>query len=856
MMNEKTINEQYAYIRTLLEEKRLKEALMQLESLLWQCPDWDLRTRLEQLQTSYKYMLEYMKQGANDPERWNLYQKMVSDTWGIADQSRLLILDNASSRYYHEVRRTPKSPDLSNYGLKTILHILESFNDDLAVSGLLSDEKMDEVLKRHEDTLKFMFIRTWTNSAWTPEDEEDAKAMLASELLPGDDLCLFVSALTLSLMECFDLRKIMWLLDAYEHPNVNVSQRALVGAMIIFHIYRSRLTFYPELIKRVDLMEEIPSFREDVARIYRQMLLCQETEKIDKKMREEIIPEMLKNVSSMKNMRFGFEESDEENNDMNPDWEDAFEKSGLGDKLREMNELQLEGADVYMSTFAALKNYPFFREVHNWFYPFSKQQSNVLKAMKQAGNQGGSLLDLILQSGFFSNSDKYSLFFTIHQLPQSQQDMMLSQLNEQQVAELAEKSNVETMKKFNERPGTVSNQYLHDLYRFFKLSVRKSEFRDIFKEKLDLHHVPALDNILHWEDVLFPIADFYLSKERWDEAIEIYEELETIGGFEGESAEYYQKFGYALQKRKKYAEAIQAYLKADTLKPDNIWNNRHLAICYRLNRNYQVAITYYKKVEEAAKILDLSHLLDRKPKAMSGGQRQRVALGRAIVRNPQVFLLDEPLSNLDAKLRAQMRTEISKLHKKLGTTFIYVTHDQTEAMTMGDRIVVMKDGIIQQVDTPQALYEKPGNKFVAGFLGSPQMNFIDAVLKKSNDYYVEFGSESASGKKFQIAIPAAKCDPKLAEYVNKPVVLGIRPESLHDDEMYLSNAKTGVIECDVEITEMMGAETYLYLLCEGVPMTARVDPRSTAKPGDHIKIALDPNKIHLFDKDTEETIIN
>ena len=145
-MNEKTINEQYAYIRTLLEEKRLKEALMQLESLLWQCPDWDLRTRLEQLQTSYKYMLEYMKQGANDPDRWNLYQKMVADTWGIADQSRLLILDNASSRYYHEVRRTPKSPDLSNYGLKTILHILESFNDDLAVSGLLSDEKMDEVL--------------------------------------------------------------------------------------------------------------------------------------------------------------------------------------------------------------------------------------------------------------------------------------------------------------------------------------------------------------------------------------------------------------------------------------------------------------------------------------------------------------------------------------------------------------------------------------------------------------------------------------------------------------------------------------------------------------------------------------
>ena len=593
-MNEKTINEQYAYIRTLLEEKRLKEALMQLESLLWQCPDWDLRTRLEQLQTSYKYMLEYMKQGANDPERWNLYQKMVSDTWGIADQSRLLILDNASSRYYHEVRRTPKSPDLSNYGLKTILHILESFNDDLAVSGLLSDEKMDEVLKRHEDTLKFMFIRTWTNSAWTPEDEEDAKAMLASELLPGDDLCLFVSALTLSLMECFDLRKIMWLLDAYEHPNVNVSQRALVGAMIIFHIYRSRLTFYPELIKRVDLMEEIPSFREDVARIYRQMLLCQETEKIDKKMREEIIPEMLKNVSSMKNMRFGFEESDEENNDMNPDWEDAFEKSGLGDKLREMNELQLEGADVYMSTFAALKNYPFFREVHNWFYPFSKQQSNVLKAMKQAGNQGGSLLDLILQSGFFSNSDKYSLFFTIHQLPQSQQDMMLSQLNEQQVAELAEKSNVETMKKFNERPGTVSNQYLHDLYRFFKLYPGHLDFDDIFTSALDFHNLPILQPYVSDEESLTTIAEYYLRKNYFLDALTIYNRLSDANQ---ESDILFQKIGYCKQMNGDIQGALEAYLHADLINPDSKWVIRRIAGCYRTLKQPEEALKYYHRYE-------------------------------------------------------------------------------------------------------------------------------------------------------------------------------------------------------------------------------------------------------------------
>ncbi len=259
-----------------------------------------------------------------------------------------------------------------------------------------------------------------------------------------------------------------------------------------------------------------------------------------------------------------------------------------------------------------------------------------------------------------------------------------------------------------------------------------------------------------------------------------------------------------------------------------------------------------RKVKEAAKILDLTHLLDRKPKAMSGGQRQRVALGRAIVRSPQVFLLDEPLSNLDAKLRAQMRTEIAKLHKKLGTTFIYVTHDQTEAMTMGDRIVVMNNQVIQQIDTPQALYERPCNKFVAGFLGSPQMNFVDAVLRKNGSkYVVEFGA-----KKNEIELPESKVVADLANYVNKEVIMGIRPESVHDEEMYLSNATTGIIECDVEITEMMGAETFLYLNCDGVPLTARVSPRSTAKPQDRIKVALDPNKVHLFDKDTEEKIIN
>ena len=258
-----------------------------------------------------------------------------------------------------------------------------------------------------------------------------------------------------------------------------------------------------------------------------------------------------------------------------------------------------------------------------------------------------------------------------------------------------------------------------------------------------------------------------------------------------------------------------------------------------------------RRVEEAAEILGITHLLDRKPKAMSGGQKQRVALGRAIVRNPKVFLLDEPLSNLDAKLRATMRTELTKIHKKVGTTFVYVTHDQVEAMTMATRIVVMKDGFIQQVDTPQNLYDKPVNMFVAGFIGTPQMNFINAVLeKKDEDVYVSFEGHS-------LKLPVEKAnDPAIAEYIGKEVVAGIRPECIHDEPIYLSSMSENVIEVDVDVTELMGAEIYLYLSVGEQNMTARVSSRSQARAGDKVSVAVEAGRIHLFDKDTQKYIIH
>ena len=260
-----------------------------------------------------------------------------------------------------------------------------------------------------------------------------------------------------------------------------------------------------------------------------------------------------------------------------------------------------------------------------------------------------------------------------------------------------------------------------------------------------------------------------------------------------------------------------------------------------------------RRVREAAKILDIDQCLDRKPKALSGGQRQRVAMGRAIVREPKVFLMDEPLSNLDAKLRVQMRTEISKMHHRLQTTFIYVTHDQIEAMTLGTRIVVLKDGVIQQVDTPANLYSKPQNLFVAGFIGSPQMNMIEAkAVKKGDDVVLAFGS-------VEVKLPKDKAEKIVAGgYIGKEVIMGIRPEHICEPSTLFEEQKPYFVTATatVEVVEMLGAEKNFFMICEGNNITGRFDTSCTAGPDDTVQIAIDIRKIHVFDPETQVTITN
>jgi multiple sugar transport system ATP-binding protein len=254
-----------------------------------------------------------------------------------------------------------------------------------------------------------------------------------------------------------------------------------------------------------------------------------------------------------------------------------------------------------------------------------------------------------------------------------------------------------------------------------------------------------------------------------------------------------------------------------------------------------------RRVENAAKILGIENLLDRKPRQLSGGQRQRVAVGRAIVREPKVFLFDEPLSNLDAKLRVETRANISKLHQQLQTTFIYVTHDQVEAMTMASRIAVINKGILQQIDTPQNLYDRPDNLFVAGFIGSPAMNFFPATLRR------EDGKLFVDGGTFSLLIPENRANTYNA-YIGKSVIFGIRPEDVHNPNYAPPGIIAHPVEASVDVTELMGNEIFVYLKNGEHAFVARVDPRSRYHMGDKIQVVFNMDNMHIFDRDTEKAI--
>lgn len=367
----------------LLDQYRLKEALSQMTGYATHTSDWQLKNELEALQTSYDLMLQYTSKGMKDPNKVEIYHKMLRTAYELADRIHIAVQATQNYGAYYDTMRTfVQSPPHSYAELQMQL---EAYTEDMATAPLIytteakRNEEMDAMRKRHETAVDELFEKIWVSTRWSESEYAEAQTLFNSLLIQVNDLSIMVSAVTMSLLQIFDIRKFMFLLNAYTHQDTMLNQRAIAGIALTCYYYEKRILQYPEAVSRINELNENAEFIKNLHHIQIQLLQSsRETRKIDKKMREEIIPEMMKNVTIMRNMKYGFEENIDED-DRNPDWEKAFEESGLGNKIREMNELQLEGADVYMSTFAQLKSYPFFQNPHNWFYPFDMQHSSIIR---------------------------------------------------------------------------------------------------------------------------------------------------------------------------------------------------------------------------------------------------------------------------------------------------------------------------------------------------------------------------------------------------------------------------------------------------------------------------------------------
>ncbi len=601
MIDQKLVHEVYGQIANHLENKNLKEALDQLGQFIKNTPEWNLHSEFEDIKTAYHYMLQYYRQNINDPQRTLLHNELIRKLHILNDKMLFSLNSTVSTQYYYHCFREQKrhSRTWAEYQL-----MLESFTEDSAVAQLLhTDTEQEKALQdlrtRHEQTITELFKKAWTSPVWDLETASSVRNILQSVLIQPNDLALLVSAVTLGALEVYDARKILFLMDAYEHAEVLVSQRALIGIVILGLHYSidnqpSRLEQDTEIMARLSLLNDNPNFLRNITDVQIQLLRTRETEKADKKMREEIIPEVMKKTDMLRNAKLGLEELEEDllSNDMNPEWE-QFNESNLGNKLKEIGDMKLEGIDVYMSTFSQLKTYPFFREIGNWFYPFDPYHSMVAQCMSENERKNNLLIQSILNSSFFCNSDKYSFFFTLNQIPATQRETYMSHLNEQASEEL--QSSLAKQQPEILRRDVVSRQYIQDLYRFYKVFSYRHEFQDIFKESLNLYNCPLLKESISNQGQQKQIAEYLFQKNYYTEASHLYEELTVLNIVETET---FQKLGFCYQKMKIYHKAIKAYRQADIQQPDNIWTNRHLAQCYRLSKEPDKAIAYYEKVEE------------------------------------------------------------------------------------------------------------------------------------------------------------------------------------------------------------------------------------------------------------------
>jgi tetratricopeptide (TPR) repeat protein len=578
-MKPQEINQAYSRIIGSLDNKELKSAFDSLQELISANREYAAQDKLNELQNTYKYMLRYRIEGVQDPMQHQIYRNLQISVYELADGLRRSLLGDISSLSYYACRRKLQmSPPVSFGELHSRLSAHYRTND----------------LPQYEATLALLFNRIWVSDVLSPDDYVAIKEITEDASLPHTTGCQVASALTMGLLAAFDKEKLMLLFDAaHSKMRKEIRIRALIGVLLTLYLYKSRTALYPQIGNRLDALAEEAGFTRILRTIILRFILARETEKITRKWEDEIIPEMIKlNPKLIRSIR-----EEELNLDpaegTNPEWENILPDSPLGKKMEEISELQQEGADVMHSTFIHLKHFPFFQNVCNWFMPFTPEHSLLNMRNLPDDKRKKDAMTTLTLSPSMCNSDKYSLYLSIMQMPKQIRKKLMEQvcglahdMQEQRRGELNDKQR---------QTETIAGQYIKDLYRFFKLYPQHLDFEDIFVLPLDFHNLPALQPYLSDEESLTVIADYYLQKNYFDDALIIYTRLSET---RPDSDTLFQKTGYCKQMKGDSGGALEAYLHAHLLNAESIWLIRRIAGCYRALKQPKEALAYYRQYEE------------------------------------------------------------------------------------------------------------------------------------------------------------------------------------------------------------------------------------------------------------------
>ena len=570
-----------------LEQKRLKDVFDKVNFLLSNISNWQLNEKLSEWQDNYKRMLLYLSEGVNDPAQEKIYMDLLRSVYRLTDQTIIEIKTYQLSSYPYELRRSSSLYISSE-------QLIDSMNDlvgKFTLIELLEDEekkrKNQQTMEEDKEKIETkIFNKIWLSNLWYPDEQKLWMQVLNNKLFPLSSLCLIISAVTLNIEEVFDERKVQVLLDTCEHEQEELRQRALTGLLLFLRRYDKRLYLYPSINNRLQHLAEQKQFVKDIRYIIQQFILSKETEKITRIMNEEIIPGMMK-ISPKLNNKIRMDELFGETgfDEKNPEWQNIIEESGISDRLQEFSELQMEGADVMLSSFIHLKDFPFFHKLHNWFIPFSPN-SKVMDDLVIS-----DLIKILFKSNLLCNSDKYSFYFSISQMPEDHRNNIMGIYS-------ADSSAIQEMLK-EEMPDNPTNKihpearlYIQDLYRFYKLFSRHKDFEDIFEIEPEFYKIPSIAQFISDIESKTIIGEYYFQKNHFTEATIIFDGLLQD---DPNNETFLQKKGYCLQMSGKLEEALSAYLKAELLNSNNSWTIKKLAYCYRALKQPQEALEYYRK---------------------------------------------------------------------------------------------------------------------------------------------------------------------------------------------------------------------------------------------------------------------